>query len=97
MKIIEITKEEFNKIKEGKQTQIIIEDDSIENKNRIILKSVEDKLEAEITAKAKYDSIEDCFKIIPIDLFGFTQFIEANNFYKNKKIIIAYRLKNRKQ
>lgn len=93
MKIIEITKEEFNKIKEGKQTQIIIEDDSIENKNRIILKSGEDKLEAEITAKAKYDSIEDCFKIIPTDLFGFTQFTEANNFYKNKKIIIAYRLK----
>ena len=93
MKIIEITKEEYNKIKDGKQTQIIIEDDSIENKNMIILKCEEDKLDAEITAKAKYDSLDDCFKIIPTDLFGFTQITEANKFYKNKKVIIAYRLK----
>lgn len=93
MKIIEITKEEYNKIKDGKQTQIIIEDDSIENKNNITLKCGEEKLDAEITAKAKYDSLDDCFKIIPIDLFGFTQITEANEFYKNKKTIIVYRLK----
>ena len=89
MKIIEITKEEYNKIKDGKQTQIIIEDDSIENKNMIILKCGEDKLEAEITAKAKYDSLENCFKIIPTDLFGFAGITEASKFYKN--------IKNRKQ
>lgn len=93
MKIIDITREEYNKINDGKQTQIIIEDDSIENKNKIVLKCGEDKIEVEITAKAKYDSLDNCFKIIPTDLFGFTQITDACEFYKNKKDIIAYRLK----
>lgn len=93
MKIIEITREEYNKIKSGEQTQILIEDDSIENKDKIILKCDDDELDAEITAKAKYNSLDDCFKIIPTDLFGFDKIIEANRFYKNKKDIIAYRIK----
>lgn len=93
MKSIKITNEEFEKIKNGKQTQLIVDDNSIENKEFIILECGNQKLNAEVTANAKYNSLEKCFKIIPIDLFGFSNISEGIEFYKNKTIINALRIK----
>ena len=92
MKIIQVPNKIYEDIKSQMQTQIILEED-INVKDIIVLQNGEQKINAEITAKAKYNSIEDCFKLIPIDLFGVRTIDEAKQIYGNIKKINVYRLK----
>ena len=81
-------------IKDGKQVYIITDDDSYNNMDFVLLESDEDKIEVEITIKYKYNSLDDCFKLIPYDLFGdFKNIDDAKEYYKNIKNIIVYRIK----
>lgn len=77
----------------GKQTHLILEDDSLNNKDHITLYEDNNEIDAEITAKSKFNNIEECLKIIPYDLFGSSNQEELINEYKNKNNIVAYRLK----
>lgn len=77
----------------GKQTHLILEDDSLNNKDHITLYEDNNEIDAEITAKSKFNNIEECLKIIPYDLFGSSSQEELINEYKNKNNIVAYRLK----
>lgn len=93
MKTIIITTEEFKKIEEGRQTQIILNDFEINNKDKVTFECGENHLNVEITAKAKFNSLSDCFKIVPFDLFGVDNIADAFDIYKNIKDINVYRLK----
>ena len=77
----------------GKQTHLILEDDSLNNKDHITLYEDNNEIDAEITAKSKFNNIEECLKIIPYDLFGSSNQEELITEYKNKNNIVAYRLK----
>ena len=86
MKEIKVENSIIEKIKLGKVTQIILNED-LENKEKIVLKSDNDAINVEITGKSKYKSFNDCFKMIPIDLF------EAKKIYLSDNQVIAYRIK----
>ena len=92
MKEIKIKNEIIEKIKLGKITQIIL-NDNLDDKEEIILSCDSDSIKVEITGKAKYKSYEDCFKMIPIDLFGISSINEAKELYLKDDKIIAYRIK----
>ena len=90
MKEINILKKELESIKNNKQTEIILKEE-LNNKDKVILKYKDKKLEVEITGTAKYSSIEECLKIIPIELFGDTTKEKLLSKYKNN--ISVYRIK----
>ena len=89
-----VTNREFTNIKNGKQVYIITEDDSFNNKDFILLECGLDSIEVEITIKYRYNNIDDCFNLIPFELFGnFKNKDEAKKYYKKVKNIIVYRIK----
>ena len=90
---MKISSREFNNIKEGKQVYIVSDDNSYDNKDIVLLESNDDALEVEITIKYKYNSLEDCFNLLPFDLFGFDSLEEALDYYKDISDIIVYRIK----
>lgn len=92
--IIKVSNNVIENLKLGRQTQILLEE-TLNNKDVIILKGENgEELEGEITAKSKFNSLEDCFKIIPYDLFGeYNSIEEAISNYRNIKNINAYRIK----
>lgn len=90
---MKISSKEFNNIKEGKQVYIVSDDNSYDNKDIVLLESNDDTLEVEITIKYKYNSLDDCFNLLPFDLFGFNSLEEALEYYKNINEIIVYRIK----
>lgn len=92
MKEIKVENSIIEKIKLGKVTQIILNED-LENKEKIVLKSDNDAINVEITGKSKYKSFDDCFKMIPIDLFGVSSVDEAKKIYLSDNQVIAYRIK----
>lgn len=93
--IIKVTNKIIDNFKLGRQTQLLLEDENLNNKDIIVLKGESgEELEAEITAKSKFNTLEDCFKIIPYDLFGeYASLEEAISDYKDLTNINAYRVK----
>lgn len=92
MKKIKITKIEFNKIKNHKQTQIILKE-ILETKEKVLLYNKDNSIEVEITSVAKFNNLKDCFKVIPIDLFGIKKESSLLNKYNKYNSINAYRIK----
>ena len=92
MKKIKITKIEFNKIKNHKQTQIILKE-ILETKEEVLLCNKNDSIQVEVTSTAKFNNLKDCFKVIPIDLFGVKKISSLPKKYSNYKTINAYRVK----
>jgi len=92
MKVIYVTKKEFERIKAHKQTQIILKD-VLENKEIVVLKNHANTIQVEITSVAKFGNLEDCFKIIPIDLFGIKKISSLEKKYTYYPSIFAYRVK----
>lgn len=91
---MKITSREFNNIKNGNQVYLITNDNSYENKDFVLLECNDEVIEVEITIKYKYNSLVDCFKLIPFDLFGdFNCEEEAKEYYKSIDDIIVYRIK----
>lgn len=88
------TNREINNIKEGRQVYIITEDDYYNNGDIVLLECELESIEVEITIKYKYNSLDDCFSLIPYNLFGdFKSKEDAKDYYKNIKNIIVYRTK----
>ena len=92
MKKIKITKIEFNKIKSHKQTQIILKE-LLETKEEVLLCNKNDSIQVEITSVAKFNNLKDCFKVIPIDLFGVKKESSLSKKYDKYDSINAYRVK----
>lgn len=92
MREVKINNNIIDKIKLGKATHIIL-DDEIDNYQELVLKSDNDMVKVLITGKSKYRSFEDCFKIIPIDLFGMSSIDEARDIYFNNDLLRVYRVK----
>lgn len=92
MKIIKVENSIIEKIKLGKATQIFLKE-NLEDKEKIVLKSDSDAINVEITGKSKYKSFNDCFKMIPMDLFGVSSVDEAKKIYFSDNQVIAYRIK----
>ena len=92
MKKIKIDKEVLDGIKNGNVKQIILKD-NIENADEIILKDENEEINVTITAVSTFKNIDDCIKIIPVDLFGYYSLKELKNKYKNFNSINAYRIK----
>ena len=93
-KKIKVNTKTFKDINDLNLTQIILDDSSIENKDIVIFENNGEEIFCEITAKNKYNSLDDCFKIIPFDLFGkFKDIEEAKKNYSNITSINVYRLK----
>lgn len=91
---MKVTSREFNNIKNGRQVYIITEDDSFKNKDFVLLECESENIEVEITIKYKYNNLDDCFNLLPFELFGdFKNKDEAKDYYKNAKNIIVYRIK----
>ncbi len=91
---MKVTSKEINNIKEGKQVYIITEDDHYNNGDIVLLECELESIEVEITIKYKYNSLDDCFSLIPYNLFGdFKSKEDAKDYYKNVKNIIVYRTK----
>ena len=91
---MKVTNREFTNIKNGRQVYIITEDDSFKNKDFVLLECESENIEVEITIKYKYNNLDDCFNLIPFELFGnFKNKDEAKDYYKNVKNIIVYRIK----
>ena len=67
---MKVTSKEINNIKEGKQVYIITEDDYYNNGDIVLLECELESIEVEITIKYKYNSLDDCFSLIPYNLFG---------------------------
>ena len=80
----------LEKIKKNKQTYIIVNEE-LQNKEIVLLKSKKESIEVEITGCSKFDSLEDCLRIIPFELFGVNkkEALEKKNLGK----INAYRIK----
>lgn len=91
---MKVTNKELTNIKNGRQVYIITDDDSFNNKDFVLLESKSESIEVEITIKYKYNNLDDCFNLIPFELFGnFKNKEEAKNYYKDLKNIIVYRIK----
>ncbi len=91
---MKVTNREINNIKEGRQVYIITEDDNYNNEDFVLLECELESIEVEITIKYKYNSLDDCFSLIPYNLFGdFKSKEDAKDYYKNIKNIIVYRTK----
>ena len=90
---MKISKREFNNIKKGRQVYIITDNDTYNNKDFIYLNYKEENIEVEITSKSKYNNLDDCFNLLPYDLFGFKSVDEAVAFYKSVSKVIVYRIK----
>lgn len=91
---MKVTNREINNIKEGRQVYIITEDDYYNNGDIVLLECELESIEVEITIKYKYNSLDDCFSLIPYNLFGdFKSKEDAKAYYKNIKNIIVYRTK----
>ena len=91
---MKVKNQELTNIKNGRQVYIITEDDSFKNKDFVLLECESENIEVEITIKYKYNNLDDCFNLIPFELFGnFKNKEEAKNYYKDLKNIIVYRIK----
>lgn len=91
---MKINNKEIINIKDGKQVYIITNDDSFENNDFILLESEKDSIEVEVTIKYKYETLEDCFELLPFELFGnFKNIDEALEYYGDKNNIVVYRVK----
>lgn len=90
---MKISNGEFNNIKKGKQVYIISDDNSYENKDIVLLECDGENQEVEITIKYKYNNLEDCFNLLPYDLFGFDNLEDALDYYKDINEINVYRIK----
>ena len=89
MKKVYIDNRIVEKIKEKKITQIIL-NEKLNNRDLICLN---DDIDVEITSTSIYKNIEECFKIIPMDLFGISSIEQAKQDYSNYEKIYAYRVK----
>lgn len=96
MKEIIINNNIIEKIKSGKATHIIL-DEEIDCNEELILKCNNNSVRVLITGKSKYRGFDDCFKIIPVDLFGLSSVDEANDIYFCDDIIRVYRIKYTKK
>ena len=92
MKIVRIDNKIIDNIINDKQTFIIV-DDNLDNENAVILKSQKQEIQVKITGSNKYNSLEDCLNIIPIDLFGMRKKEAFLKKYQNKKYVNVYRVK----
>jgi hypothetical protein len=88
----------FKNLLNGIQSQILLEDNDIHNKDIIELQNnvTKEKVIIEITSKAKFNSVKECFKLIPYKLFGnFETEKDALEYYKylDNNNVYAYRIK----
>lgn len=89
MKKIVINNDIVTGIKLGRIVQIILKEDIA--KRQILY--LNNDIEVEVTGKSVYKNIEDCIKVIPIDLFGINSLEDAKKEYGNYEKIYAYRVK----
>ena len=91
--MIKVEQKIIDAFKKGEQTHLILGDDTYNNKDILKLTSNNEELDSEITSKNIFNNLDDCFQIIPYELFGFNSLEEAQAYYKNYHKICAYRLK----
>ncbi len=89
MKKVSIDENVVGGIKKGRITQIVLEED-LDNGETLLLNN---SIQVEITAKAIYKKIEDCFKVVPMDLFGISSLEKAKEEYDCYNKIYVYRIK----
>ncbi len=72
MKEINLHKNVINRLKNGTQNMVIIQEENISNNEIVFLvdTSTNKKYKAQITSINSFKSIEDVFKMIPLKLFG---------------------------
>lgn len=90
MNNIKLKKEIFNNIKESKQNIVILENENLENEEKITIENetTGEKIRAQITSKNIFNSIKDVLEIFPAKLFG-----DNVLYQKNINKVIVYRIK----
>ena len=90
MNNIKIEQEIFNNIKEAKQNMIISENENLKNEEKISIENAitGEKLEAQITSKNTFSSLEDAFKVFPVKLLG-----NMKLYQKSMGKVVIYRIK----